>query len=79
MKSRCITYSHKKHKFVVSEKCKLKLEFKPKPPSKAFQGIKNWKTVKGVYKCYIRYQKDKVVVVFIMNTKLLGEYGLWLR
>lgn len=71
MKSRCITYSHKKNKFVVSEKCKLKLEFKPSV--KSFQRIKKWKTVKGVYKCYIRYKKDKVVVVLIMNVKLLGE------
>lgn len=72
MKSRTkfIVYSSKKRQFVMRSKCKLKLEFKAIKDSSFDQ--KKLKLRKGVYKCYIRYKKDKTLVVLIVNPELLN-------
>lgn len=57
-----------------SGKCKLKLEFKLSV--KSFQKNKKWKAAKGVYKHYVRYKKDKTVIVLIMNEELLDKPDL---
>lgn len=72
MKSRtkAIVYSPKKRQFVMRSKCKLKLEFKP---IKDFSiERKKLKLRKGVYKCYIRHKKDKILLVLIINPELLN-------